>query len=182
MTKIIFGINVPYQSTEIDWELTKGEQEKFPDRLFFMNHVRVPCIRHMDLYFELCDICGSQIPTGRVSRGIKTCSPACNKKKNIRWAITTENQERLLVGKRPTFFWNVIRKECFERDNYKCQDCGKDIRDNIRFPGEAHHIVPISEGGTNELSNLKTLCYSCHKKAHSRVTKIKKQHKCLEVG
>lgn len=30
---------------------------------------------------------------------------------------------------------------------------------------QADHIVPLAEGGSNELSNLRTLCVPCHKKA-----------------
>ena len=28
---------------------------------------------------------------------------------------------------------------------------------------DADHIVPLNRGGTNELSNLRTLCHPCHK-------------------
>lgn len=28
---------------------------------------------------------------------------------------------------------------------------------------EADHIVPVIEGGTNELANLRTLCMRCHR-------------------
>ena len=27
---------------------------------------------------------------------------------------------------------------------------------------EVHHIVPLADGGTNEFSNLMSLCKSCH--------------------
>lgn len=46
----------------------------------------------------------------------------------------------------------------YGRDQYKCVNCGKP------FGLEAHHIVPDIE----ELSNLITLCHSCHKKQHNR--------------
>jgi 5-methylcytosine-specific restriction protein A len=29
-----------------------------------------------------------------------------------------------------------------------------------------HHIVPLSEGGSNEEKNLMSLCRSCHEKIH----------------
>ncbi len=31
---------------------------------------------------------------------------------------------------------------------------------------QAHHIVPLSKGGTNRLHNLKLLCKSCHQNVH----------------
>lgn len=32
---------------------------------------------------------------------------------------------------------------------------------------EVHHIVPVREGGTNEESNLMSLCRSCHNQIHA---------------
>lgn len=32
---------------------------------------------------------------------------------------------------------------------------------------EYHHIVPLHLGGTNRMSNIVPLCYSCHKSAHN---------------
>ena len=34
----------------------------------------------------------------------------------------------------------------------------------------AHHIVPVSKGGTHKPSNLKTLCKRCHDSVHQRNT------------
>ncbi len=50
------------------------------------------------------------------------------------------------------------------RDKRKCSHdgCG-----NSRWI-EIHHVIPISQGGTNELSNLKTLCSSHHRQLHER--------------
>lgn len=42
----------------------------------------------------------------------------------------------------------------------KCCNCGKE-KDL-----EYHHIVPLSMGGSNNLSNLCCLCYSCHSLIH----------------
>lgn len=33
-------------------------------------------------------------------------------------------------------------------------------------PRDVHHIIPVCEGGKNELSNLITLCPNCHRLAH----------------
>lgn len=51
------------------------------------------------------------------------------------------------------------RYEVFERDGYTCQYCG------AKAPSvELHvdHIVPVSKGGTNDLSNLVTACAECN--------------------
>ena len=53
------------------------------------------------------------------------------------------------------------KNEVFERDNYTCQICGKK---HERL--EVHHIVFKSEGGSNSMSNLVSLCCDCHEKIH----------------
>ena len=57
------------------------------------------------------------------------------------------------------------------RDRYTCQICGR-ITDN----GEVDHIVPLSKGGTDDLTNLAYLCATpCHadKSARERGEKPK---------
>jgi hypothetical protein len=53
-------------------------------------------------------------------------------------------------------FWIRLREQCYERDKFICQKCGKN--------GElhAHHIVPRVFGGKDILENLISLCPSCH--------------------
>ena len=50
------------------------------------------------------------------------------------------------------------------RDNYTCQCC-KDKHKDSKL--EVHHIVYRSQGGSDEESNLITLCHTCHKDLHS---------------
>jgi len=55
--------------------------------------------------------------------------------------------------------WMLTRRQCFLRDNYQCQQCGQ-----VVFGRSAHcdHKVPKSQGGSDLLSNVQTLCASCH--------------------
>ena len=48
-----------------------------------------------------------------------------------------------------------------------CCACGTDDRSVL----EHHHLVPRSEGGTDDETNLITLCSPCHGKAHGIVRK-----------
>lgn len=57
----------------------------------------------------------------------------------------------------PSLRWDV-----FKRDDFRCCDCGS--RDNLR----ADHIVPESQGGPTELTNLQTLCATCNSRKGSR--------------
>lgn len=53
------------------------------------------------------------------------------------------------------------RAHALDRDNYTCQCCGKK---HTRL--EVHHIIFRSQGGSDELDNLLTLCEKCHKALH----------------
>lgn len=50
------------------------------------------------------------------------------------------------------------------RDNYICQYCKGKHKDSKL---EVHHIVFRSQGGSDEASNLITLCHTCHKALHN---------------
>jgi 5-methylcytosine-specific restriction endonuclease McrA len=56
--------------------------------------------------------------------------------------------------------WTKRRKECYTRDGWTCQDCGVKCHNKVRI--QAHHIIPRRLGGSDDLSNLVTLCASCH--------------------
>lgn len=60
-----------------------------------------------------------------------------------------------------------VRIRVFLRDSLTCQSCGFADGDPSSF--HVHHKQPRSEGGTNALDNLTTLCCDCHKRAHERV-------------
>lgn len=52
-----------------------------------------------------------------------------------------------------------IRYEVLERDGYACQYCG------AKAPAvtlHVDHIVPVADGGTDDLSNLVTACEYCN--------------------
>lgn len=61
-------------------------------------------------------------------------------------------QERIPI--RPRERWEVLA-----RDGHRCRGCGCKPPEVIL---EVDHIVPVSKGGTNELSNLRALCASCN--------------------
>ena len=56
------------------------------------------------------------------------------------------------------------------RDDYTCQYC-KGKRKDSKL--EVHHIVFRSQRGSDEESNLITLCHTCHKALHSGKIKLK---------
>jgi len=57
--------------------------------------------------------------------------------------------------------WDELRRDIYRRDGYRCANCGaKDVELH------AHHVVPLSVGGTNNASNLISLCRDCHHRLH----------------
>jgi len=59
--------------------------------------------------------------------------------------------------------WIKLKQYVYQRDEGICQYCLQPVeyRDT-----HCHHILELSEGGTNHPSNLKTLCKDCHKARH----------------
>lgn len=49
------------------------------------------------------------------------------------------------------------RQAALNRDRHRCVTCGA-TRDL-----QVDHIVPVSQGGTEDLTNLRTLCGRCHR-------------------
>jgi hypothetical protein len=57
-----------------------------------------------------------------------------------------------------TVRWRVI-----ERDRHRCVLCGRSPAMELGVELEVDHIVPVCRGGTNEESNLRTLCRECNR-------------------
>lgn len=55
----------------------------------------------------------------------------------------------------------VKRNQVMKRDSNTCVWCGK-------FNGrkQVHHVVPVSQGGTDAMENLALLCRECHSEVH----------------
>ena len=55
-----------------------------------------------------------------------------------------------------------LRHEVLKQNNYKCVECG--VSSSLGgVTLEVDHIVPVSRGGTDDLSNLQTLCKICNR-------------------
>ena len=62
--------------------------------------------------------------------------------------------------------WRHIKKQCFERDGYRCQVC------YLVFPEQllhAHHIIPAGRVRLDDLDNLLTVCNGCHRGVHDHL-------------
>jgi len=52
-----------------------------------------------------------------------------------------------------------LRFEVFKRDSFTCQYCGRSAPDVVLH---VDHIIPVSEGGENDITNLVTSCKDCN--------------------
>jgi hypothetical protein len=66
--------------------------------------------------------------------------------------------------------WETLRQEVYARDEYRCQNCGSRGGPDGKVELHVHHLIPVSQGGLNNRSNLKTLCERCHNAVHGRGT------------
>lgn len=63
-------------------------------------------------------------------------------------------------GGRP---WRRLREEILKRDDYLCQCEECRLLGRVRPGNEVDHIVPRSQGGTDDPSNLRAINDECHK-------------------
>ena len=67
------------------------------------------------------------------------------------------------VNKKYGRAWKRIRDR-YVREHPLCEMCKEDGR--LTPTDEVHHVLPVSQGGTHDRSNLMSLCKSCHNKIH----------------
>jgi RNA-directed DNA polymerase len=56
-----------------------------------------------------------------------------------------------------------------ENQDWKCPECGEPLLNGEEI--ETHHIVPVAEGGTDDVENLQHLHKPCHKQVHKTQVK-----------
>lgn len=74
--------------------------------------------------------------------------------------------------------WRQKRLEVFERDGWRCTECGKAGR------LECHHVKPITSAALwFDDDNLATICRGCHieKTRKEIMEREKKKHEALEM-
>jgi len=60
-----------------------------------------------------------------------------------------------------------LRHQILERDRFTCMDCGATPADGAKL--EVDHTIPVSKGGSNDPSNLRTLCSDCNRGKSNRL-------------
>jgi hypothetical protein len=82
----------------------------------------------------------------------------------VRTNFNMKSRAVIKNGREYNPLWHEIRKLVYKRDNYECQECGVHCRQEGKDKIQCHHIdYDITN---NDLSNLITLCASCHCKTN----------------
>jgi len=65
--------------------------------------------------------------------------------------------------------WRDLRIQCFERDDYRCTQCGLQLPEGL----EAHHIIrPMGDEALFfNLNNLRCVCKACHQRVTQKQTR-----------
>ena len=75
--------------------------------------------------------------------------------------------------------WDEIRRNVYKRDDYTCQRCGEKGGPYGNEVLNCAHIISKSKGGTDDYSNLETVCEECHIEEHPHMLNnpvIRKRH------
>ncbi|MEH2230596.1 MAG: HNH endonuclease [Nostoc sp.] len=88
--------------------------------------------------------------------------PAKAKKTEIKKTAFTKSQSqpKQEAKKRSRHIPLSVRFTVLRRDGHKCVSCGKSPPEVTL---EVDHKEPFSKGGTNDISNLQTLCFKCNR-------------------
>jgi ATP-dependent DNA helicase RecQ len=63
--------------------------------------------------------------------------------------------------------WHRTRESILRRDEFRCVECGQSCHAD---EADIHHLLPRSAGGSDEPSNLITLCDGCHAAHHPKLS------------
>lgn len=85
-------------------------------------------------------------------------------------SLVNENVRHWGYQKGTNYGFENTKAMVLNRDNYTCQYCKGKHKDSKL---EVHHIVFRSKHGSDEESNLITLCHTCHKALHSGKISLK---------
>ena len=91
-----------------------------------------------------------------------------------RWANrNAEKRHSIRAKRRSAFVESVDPLRVYERDGWRCQLCGRPVRQDVKHPHPQapviDHILPISVGGTHEYRNVQTAHHLCNSSKSNRV-------------
>lgn len=104
------------------------------------------------------------------SRSAKDSFRLAMSKGKVKWehqrAVSKSKRSKLAPG---------LRYKILERDGFRCKLCGVSGDDSLL---EVDHVIAVSRGGSDDESNLRTLCYDCNvgKRIHCSEGKVLREN------
>ena len=89
-----------------------------------------------------------------------------SKKKKVTSISVAKNTDKNKSKKKSRHIPKSVRVSVLHRDKYKCVFCG---RSSQKVELQIDHIIPFSQGGSNKLDNLQTLCIDCNQGKSDRL-------------
>ena len=112
-------------------------------------------------YKQICKHCGTEFMSA--SKNAKYCSDSC-KQKNYRAKQKAISEDSFSIKHYYKLFENI-----------PCEICQWD-----KTSRDLHHIIEVSNGGTNELNNLLCVCPNCHRMIHANLISENDLHQIIE--
>jgi len=105
----------------------------------------------------VCDICKNEF--NKNNKVHKYCSKECVKiAAEKRWDLINRG---IYNKNSKSYNYYKLRFEVFKRNNFTCQYCGRNVKDDgVKL--HCDHIIPKNKGGENTDSNLITSCEECN--------------------
>lgn len=102
---------------------------------------------------------------GCVKKASQKTNGYCEEHKNEGWRKFQQSKQG---EKRPyqSSVWKKKRQIIINRCMGLCEECERNGA--VSFGVEVDHIVPVSQGGSDEISNLQLLCIPCHRRKTAR--------------
>lgn len=72
-----------------------------------------------------------------------------------------------------------LRTQILNRDQYTCQTCGHEDKTGKTL--QVDHITNVAAGGTNQPTNLQTLCTNCHKAKTHKENNVGKHRRVAQT-
>lgn len=128
-----------------------------------------PSVRHkVQAHIDEIEFCKKILPVSKIV--IEVSQFDTHLMKNP--ALLNEKIKKWGYRKGFDYSFSSRREAVLHRDKYSCQVCGKK---NTRL--EVHHIIFRSRGGSDDETNLITLCEECHKGVHKGTVVLDKKPK-----
>jgi len=81
------------------------------------------------------------------------------------WKQRYSFRKKNIVGSYTHGEWELLK----EQYDYSCPSCGRMEPEIILA---ADHVIPITKGGCNNISNIQPLCGSCNSRKHTKIFRI----------